>query len=292
LYENPRSWLDAVHPEDRAWLQKLFSKPIPDRGYEHTYRILRPDGSLRWVLESGVPVKDNAGRFYRLAGIARDITRRKEMEIEMLAISEREQRRLGQDLHDDLCQQLVGIEFLSKAFEQQLAPRPEAAKAAEIACLIRAAIDRARHLARGLVPLEAEPEGLMRALKGLSTRTSEIFCVSCAFECPSPVLISEATTASYLYRIAQEAVTNSIKHGHANQIEIGLTRDSDSVSLTINDNGVGFSTEQPSPHGLGLNIMRYRTDMIGGQLTIDSAVEGGTRVTSRVHMPKAKLPLM
>jgi signal transduction histidine kinase len=100
------------------------------------------------------------------------------------------------------------------------------------------------------------------------------------------------TTASYLYRIAQEAVTNSIKHGHADRIEVGLQRGPGTVSLTVHDNGVGFSQDQSGRTGLGLNIMRYRTDMIGGQLDIDSAVGAGTTITCRVHTPKSTTAAM
>src|SRR5262249_45730083 len=153
-----------------------------DPGYEHAYRVVRPDGSTRWVLDREFPVRDDAGRFYRLVGIVRDITAQKELEREILEISEREQRRIGQDLHDDLCQQLVGIEMLSKALERQLKGERQAANAREIAEFIRAAIDHTRVLARGLAPFDLEADGLMKGLKILAERTSDLFRVDCSFE--------------------------------------------------------------------------------------------------------------
>src|SRR5207237_8201512 len=109
-----------VQPEDRPRMRQFFTKPLSENGYEQSYRIVRPDTSVRWILDRGFPVRDRAGNLCRAVGIARDITERKELENEILAISEREQQRIGQDLHDDLCQQLVGIEFLCKALQQQL----------------------------------------------------------------------------------------------------------------------------------------------------------------------------
>jgi PAS domain S-box-containing protein len=150
LYANPAIWFDAMHPEDQPRVRQHFRKMLPAEGYEHSYRVVRKDGTERWVLERGVPVPDSFGMYQRLVGVARDITEHKMLEEETLAVSEREQRRIGQDLHDDLCQQLVGIEFISRALQQQLGTSPEAARTGEIARLIREAINHTRRLARGL----------------------------------------------------------------------------------------------------------------------------------------------
>jgi PAS domain S-box-containing protein len=278
LYADPHSWLEGVHPEDRPRLRQFFMQRLPDLGYEHSYRVVRPDGSVRWVLDRGFPVQDNSGRFYRLVAIARDITERKAQEKEVLAISEREQRRIGQDLHDDLCQQLVGIEFLSKALQQQLKKPAHAAMAGEIAQLIRAATDHSRRLARGLIPLEPEAEGLMRGLQALAARTSELFRVQCSFQCPAPVLVADPGVSTDLYRIAQEAVTNSLKHGQAKHIEIELAATGDGGMLTVSDHGLGLSAKADDSTGLGLRIMQYRADTMGGSLSIQSVGSGGTRI--------------
>jgi PAS domain S-box-containing protein len=218
LYADPHSWLEGVHPEDRPRLRQFFTQPASEQGYEQSYRVVRPDCSVRWVLDRGFPVRDHAGAFYRVVGIIRDITERKELEKEILAISEREQRRMGQDLHDDLCQQLVGIEFLSRALQEQLASLPQADKAAEIARLIRQAIDYTRQLARGLAPVELAADGLVRGLEALAKRTSQLFQVECFMECQAGFLVQDPTVSTHLYRITQEAIANSIKHGKADQI--------------------------------------------------------------------------
>jgi PAS domain S-box-containing protein len=281
LYANPRSWLEAVHPEDRPRMRQFFTKPISENGYEQSYRIVRPDTSLRWILDRGFPVRDRGGSLHRVVGIARDITERKELENEILAISEREQQRIGQDLHDDLCQQLVGIEFLCKALQQQLKVQPHVAKTSEIAGLIRAAIDYTRQLARGMAPLELQAEGLMRGLQGLATRTIELFHIECLFECTELVLIQNLFVGTHLYRIAQEAVTNSIKHGKATKIIIRLSGKNESGVLSITDNGTGFDLEPFAFGGLGLRIMRYRADVLGGTCSIESQASGGTTITCR-----------
>ena len=299
LYRNPFAWFAAVHPEDQSRTRQLFEKPLRRQKLEYEYRVLRPDGSVRWVSDHRFRVRDKDGRFYRLAGITRDVTRRKELETELLHISEREQRRLGQDLHDDLGQQLVGIEFLSNALQQQLKGRPEEARAAEIGRLIRAAAEHTRRLARGLAPV-LEAGGLLEALRALATRTSELFNIRCKLNCPGPVLIEDVTVATHLYRIAQEAVTNSIRHGHARQIEISLNRSGSRATLRIADNGSGLpkgplngnSLEQ-SPNdenrkGMGLRIMQHRANAIGGEFMIDSDAQNGTTVTCRITLGHKK----
>ena len=290
LYAKPHTWFEGIHPEDRARLRRFFKKQLPERGYEHTYRVLRPDGAVRWVLDRGFPVRDQAGEFYRLVGIAGDITERKELETEILAISEREQRRIGQDLHDDICQQLVGIEFLSKALEHQLRTTEQAAQAAEIAQLIREAIEHTRLLARGLAPIQLEAEGLMEALRALAARISHFFRIQCAFRCPFPALIPDVTVGTYLYRIAQEAVTNAIKHGKAKTIEIQLAVTGDSILLTIQDDGAGFARQGRNPEAMGLRIMQYRADLIGGHFRVETGPGAGTTVVCSVPLSATTTP--
>jgi PAS domain S-box-containing protein len=278
LYADPRSWLEGVHPEDRPRIRQLFFEPVPAQGSQHSYRVVRPDCSVRWVLDQSFPVREHTAGFRQVVGIVRDVTESRELEKEILAISEREQRRMGQDLHDDLCQQLAGIEFLSKALQQQLQGQLQAAKVGEIATLIRAAIDYTRQFAKGLAPVELEAEGLMRGLRALAARASELFKVNCQFECPANVLVQDPNTSTHLYRIAQEALTNSIKHGKATRIRILLTSLADLGEILISDNGNGFSNEGYVSGGMGLRIMRYRADVIGGSLAIRANVPAGATV--------------
>jgi two-component system CheB/CheR fusion protein len=203
-----------------------------------------------------------------------------ELEREILAISEREQRRLGHDLHDDLCQQLAGIEFLSQRLASDLAAGPVAgaAQAREIAQMVRRAMTQTRDLARGLSPVRLEAEGLTDALRELAGGTKKVFRCDCRFRCDPPVQLPNHTVAIHLYRIAQEAVSNAIKHGQARRIEIGLTARGHSVTLAVKDNGKGLPHKLPKRKGMGLRIMRYRAEVIGGTLKVEPHPRGGTRV--------------
>jgi PAS domain S-box-containing protein len=278
LYSDPSSWLEGVHAEDRPRLRQFFTKRVSEEAHEQCYRIVRPDFSVRWVLDRGFPVRGDGGAGGRIVGVLRDITEHKELEKEVLAISEREQRRLGQDLHDDLCQQLAGIEFLSRALQEQLQAQRQAEKAGEIAQLIRQAMAYTRQLARGLAPVDLTADGLMRSLQALAQRTSEQFKLRCVVESAALVILQDPTVSTHLYRIAQEAVANSIKHGRATQIRIGLEATDDGGLLTIYDNGTGLPTEAQVSAGMGLRIMRYRADMIGATLVIEKPVSGGTLI--------------
>jgi len=210
---------------------------------------------------------------------------RRVLEEELLKASSREQQRIGQDLHDSLCQQLAGIEFQNSVLVHQLSKTPEAqAEAARIGELIRNATKQARALARGLSPVEIEPNGLMAALENLAINATNLFRVHCSFECPQPVLLENRTSATHLYRIAQEAIGNAVKHGQAKTVVIILKRVDGELILTVKDDGVGFSQDGRAIEGMGLRIMEYRADMIGAMLRIDSLKGEGTTVACRLRL--------
>ncbi|PWT77783.1 MAG: hypothetical protein C5B58_16270 [Acidobacteria bacterium] len=214
------------------------------------------------------------------AGIERRV-----LEEELLNASSREQQRIGQDLHDSLCQQLAGIEFQNSVLVQQLSKAPEAqAEATRIGELMRNATKQARALARGLSPVEIEPNGLMAALNNLAINATGLFRVRCSFQCPEPVLLENRASATHLYRIAQEAIGNAVKHGRAKTIVIILKRVDDELILTVKDDGAGFSQDGRGIEGMGLRIMEYRADMIGAMLRIDSLKGEGTTVACRLRL--------
>ena len=209
---------------------------------------------------------------------------RRVLEEELLNASSREQQRIGQDLHDSLCQQLAGIEFQNSVLVQQLAKSPVQTEAARIGLLIRNATKQARALARGLSPVEIEPNGLMAALNNLAINATNLFQVQCFFECPQPVLLENRVSATHLYRIAQEAIGNAVKHGQAKTIVVSLKALNQELILTVKDNGVGFSQDGRATEGMGLRIMEYRADMIGAMLRIDSFKGDGTTVACRLRL--------
>ncbi|MCX6923811.1 MAG: PAS domain S-box protein [Verrucomicrobia bacterium] len=224
------------------------------------------------------------GRLVHSRWFTRDITRRMELEREILAISEREQRRLGHDLHDDLCQQLAGIEFLSQRLANDLGARAAvgAAQAKEIAQMVQRAMSQTRELAHGLSPVRLEAEGLADALRELAAGTKKVFRCDCRFRCDPPVLLPNHTMAIHLYRIAQEAVNNALKHGKARRIEISLTANDHSIILAVMDNGLGIPRKRPWRTGMGLSIMSYRAEVIGGALKVEPHPRGGTRVVCTI----------
>ena len=213
-------------------------------------------------------------------GFVRDITERKRLEKEVLEISERERRSLGQGLHDGLCQHLTGIELLSRVLEQNLVKtsHPGAAQAGKIAEHMREAIAQTRELARGLSPVGVDSDGLMSALQQLTVTVSNLFQVDCRFECAEPILVGDNGAATHLYRIAQEAINNAIKHGKAREVSVRLRRDASSVQLVVTDHGAGFPKDLPRNGGMGLQIMKYRAGMIGASLEIRPANGRGTSV--------------
>ena len=214
-------------------------------------------------------------------GFVRDITERKQLEKEIIEISNREQHRIGQDLHDGLCQELAGIELMCQVLEQKLAAKSkaESKQVGDIAQLIRAAISHTRKLARGLSPVELEANGFMSALHELAANVPKLFHVECRLECPEPILIRNNVFATHLYRIVQEAINNAVRHGKARQIVISLKPWGDKIALVINDDGVGFSNETKRSGGMGLHIMKYRAGVLDAALDIRSSVDGaGTAV--------------
>lgn len=209
--------------------------------------------------------------------MVRDITQRKRLEREIIEISGREQRRIGQDLHDSLCQHLAGIGFLGKVLEKKLSTANGASPedAAEIVHLIDQAITLTRSFARGLNPVMLEADGLMWALAELAANTERLFGITCRFQNEKPLLVQDNDAALHLYRIVQESLNNAIKHGKADRIIISATADEKGAVISVRDNGVGLTGGTSLGKGMGLNIMKYRASIIGAALDVRNAEEGG-----------------
>jgi PAS domain S-box-containing protein len=214
-------------------------------------------------------------------GIVRDITERRRLEKEILDVTEQERRRIGQDLHDGLGQMLTGIGLLSQNLTRQLEQRdlPEAEDAAEITDLLREADQYARDLARGLTPVDLEASGLVAALQRLVANAERLFDIECVFDEVGSALVHDGTTATHMYRIAQEAVSNAVRHGQADRIKIRLASGVEQIRLRIQDDGVGFSETERNGAGMGVHIMNYRARIVGGTLDITSGSDKGTTVT-------------
>jgi PAS domain S-box-containing protein len=212
-----------------------------------------------------------------------DITERKRMEKAILEISAREQRKIGRDLHDGLGQHLTGIAFMSKVLERKLAAdgSPEAVEVEKIVRLVNEAIHKTRELARGLLPVVSDSDGLMSALKRWTGEVEDLFRIQCRFECSEPVRITDVNVATHLYHIAQEAVNNAIKHARATELIVSLGRPKGVGMLEVEDDGIGLPHVRQGHSGLGLHIMSYRANMIGGSLELHTGAHGGTVVSCR-----------
>ena len=217
---------------------------------------------------------------------------RRRVERQLLEVSEREQQRIGQDLHDGLCQQLAGVAYLADNLQARLAQKSphDAAAAARIHTLLKETIVQARQLARGLNPVKLESVGLMAALQELTSSIESLFSISCRFECWHRVLLHNHETAIHLYRIAQEAIHNAITHGKATQIVVSLARKEDKLVLSVRDNGRGLSPSMPRGDGRGVENMRYRARTIGAQLQWDPRPVGGTVVSCTLLSQKERQP--
>ena len=216
--------------------------------------------------------------------LRKEIAARHRLEKEILEISEREQQRIGRDLHDDLGQRLVGISYMSHLLANSLSVSgaPEAQQAVKITALLNDALGLTRSLARGLHPVALKSGGLMAALADLAERTSEMFQADCRFKGPAAEPRLSDSVATHLYRIAQEAVTNAVNHGKADVIRIELGAVPDRTVLSVADNGTGLPKLGPRRKGMGLRIMNYRADVIGGTLAFSTSGNGGTTVTCAV----------
>jgi PAS domain S-box-containing protein len=447
LYSSPRKWIEAIHPEDRERVFRAALLKQRTGDYDEEYRIIRSDGTLRWIHDRAFPVRNADGTVDRIAGIAEDITERKKaeealklrssqqgaladlgrralergnldqlldyavaliprilgiefcsvfellpgsealllragagwkkglvtretvsaksdsqegftllsgapviiedlrtetrfrpstlmrdhgvvsgmnviihargrpygvlsahtserqkfsgvdvdflqsaanvlaaaiesrrLEEELLCTVEREQQRIGQDIHDGLCHQLAGIGFSIGLIARDLPDTLNAkSKLTDVVGNIRGAILEAQMLARGLSPVQLESDGLMSALQELVSSIERLFKISCRFDCEQPVLVEDNAVATHVYRIAQGAIHNAIKHGHATHVTLTLAG-SGEHTLTISDDGLGLSAEFSSSKGMGVHIMKYRAGMIGGRLSIAPGQPSGTKV--------------
>jgi signal transduction histidine kinase len=249
--------------------------------------FLRPSDNTDglWLTVTGRPLVDEKGQIQGGVVVYTDISSRKLMEKQIAEISDREQRRIGQDLHDSLCQHMVGIAFASELLRDKLARKQlaEAAQAEIISEMVNEGISQARNLARGLYPVRLEVDGLSSALEELAASAQARNNVNCHFACDEQVLIHDEVAGNNLYRIAQEAVNNAIKHGRGKNISIGLGAVEDEVTLTVKDDGIGFPESLDAHGGMGLHIMNYRAKMIGAFLDIRRGAAGGTIVICSFH---------
>jgi len=213
--------------------------------------------------------------------------RARELEQEIVRVSEEEQMRIGQDLHDGLCQELLAIDCAAACLKADLEAKalPEAQTAGELQQMLRDAAIGARDLARGIFPVQMDSEGLLAALEDLVAKAGRLPGLEITFEADGDVGIHDPQAAMHLYRIAQQALSNALAHANAKRITIGLRREGTHVIMTAIDDGSGLSESQSSSRGIGLRTMQYRARLIGAELVLESAPNEGTEVRCVIPIP-------
>jgi len=229
----------------------------------------------------------------KFIGIIRDITERKRLEGEIQHISEIEKQRLGRDLHDGLSQQLTAVRLLASDLESALVERslPEARDAARIVRELEQAGRQTHDLARGLFPVVLQRGSIVPALQELAATVADLFRIKCEVAAPRDIRLADPVAARQLYRIAQEAINNAIKHSHGHHVWVQLVECKGRIILTVKDDGVGISKKALKYTDMGLRIMQYRAGILHADLTVTRARGGGTLVTCSFAHPTVNLPL-
>jgi signal transduction histidine kinase len=250
---------------------------------ESTEMLVRrgTDAQGVWVLTKTRPLVAEGGELRGTVMVFSDVTVRKSLEKQVAEISEREQRRIGQDLHDGVCQHLVSTAYACNMLAETLADKglAESEQALEICNLIKDATIQARNLARALHPADLTGEGLGSALEELAQTVQDATGIHCRCFSDGMVVIHDQGVGTHLYRIAQEAVNNAVKHSRSSQIAIELRSTGDSALLRISDNGRGIQPSDTLKKGIGLGTMNHRAHVIGASLTIGPGSSGGTLVS-------------
>lgn len=284
LFESPGDLLQSVEETERDDVVRQH-EPLY-HGADSVrleYRIRRPDGTIRWIENRAFPVLDDGGKIYCIAGLARDVTDRKYLERELMNAAENERKRIGRDLHDDLCQRLAAIRFKCEMLAEGIkrGEMPEVSKATELSRFVAEAAALCRAVARTLVPVDLAGEGLMVALDRLVKTVEALHEVPCFFYCPDTVMVESTNAAVHLYRIAQEFLNNAIRHGRPSRVDVRLEMNADFVRIEVVNDGQMFADPGPLSHGMGLKILHFRADAIGATLRIQPRMDGipGTQAT-------------
>ena len=273
---------DLTDPTVLERLRKSLRERQSFRGETINYRKDGQPFIIEWNITS---IQDKNKEVVYWVAAQHDVTKRRQLEKEVLEIQAREQERIARDLHDSVQQKLNVIVMVASLLQHQLNDKLTPQLKGFLDRLLESshqASREVRNISHSLHPVNIEKSGLMTALQHLSTTTKEVFDVHCEFAYEQPMIIKDRNKATHLYRIVQEAVNNAVRHGKATQILIGLARVEDNkYALTISDNGIGISTEvlQNRDRGMGLNSMRYRAQFIEADLAIERGEEGGTVVT-------------
>jgi len=317
LYDNPGLWKDPIHSEDRPHVAAVFENWVrgaPEARYDAEYRIVRPDGQVRWIAARGFILRRKGGVNSRIGGIAEDITEKRRAEealrqanavleervqlrtaelershqlLQALtavqeSIQDEERKRIARELHDELAQKLTVLKLQITSAMSTLSARESGLmrQMQEMNSLLTETMHAVGQIATNLRPIVLDELGLVTALRDLVEQFSERTRIECDFSVHPADLSVDNRLATALYRMVQEALTNVARHAEATEVIVSLYRDpSGAITLDITDNGKGFPNEDQRTRGsFGLIGMRERTAMLGGEIRIQSRSGAGTSI--------------
>jgi PAS domain S-box-containing protein len=287
-----RELVTFVAADQREAVQQWLAEEIKDGDLATAEWDFVNAGGQRLRLEISSLLVQRAGSGPEVESVARDITERSRLEREILETSNREQRRIGHDLHDGVCQQLAAIAYRMDILGDELEEKgvSESSEAGRIGSLLNEAIQQTRGVARGLFPVRLAESGLESALEELATNTNNLFKVQCRFKCEQPLPPLDSNLSLHLYYIAQEAMSNAVRHGKATQVNITIAGVRERFTLEIQDNGTGFRLPLTDSSGMGIRIMRYRARVIGATLNLKSEPNQGTQILVQFNQKSADNP--
>jgi PAS domain S-box-containing protein len=302
LRRQPRSFMDAIHPEDRERAVAVLAAQRV-QGFELEYRVVRPDGSVRWIRDRGFPVKDRSGKVYRVAGVAEDITERRQAgdavrrsaaELQALSrrlveLQESERRQLSRELHDRVGQNLTALKINLDILQTALASQGNGevrARVEDSAALLESTMDTIENVMSELRPPMLDDHGLAAALDWHARNFSRRTGIAVAVRAREPALRPALQVEIALFRIAQEALNNVAKHARAHRVEIALDHANGECVMSVQDDGIGFdgvedASDKAKP-GLGMVTMRERAQAVGGRFEVQALSGRGTQLTVRV----------
>src|SRR5882672_9339807 len=305
LYREPRSFFAAIHPEDRPNVVAIVERDR-EQGFEVEYRVVRPEGSIRHIRDRGFPIRDESGRFYRVAGIAEDITERKRAEEKLKTTSEQlraltarlrsareeESIRIAREIHDELGSMLTSLKWDLEEIQKTLSTPVDQSQLAAVREKLSAlmnlddkAISALRRIASDLRPSVLDDLGLVAAIEWQAQQFQARTGIVCVWDCSleKVELTEEQSTA--VFRIFQETLTNILRHAQATRVDIKLKKDDNYFVLSISDDGKGITEQEKSEQqSLGILGMRERAYLIGGEIDIQGVAGKGTVVIVRVPL--------
>jgi PAS domain S-box-containing protein len=274
--------------EEKAARAKVLRMPLEDVPVAQESLLQAKDGKRRLISWSITTLPNDSGEGEFIIASGMDITEHRRLEQEILQVSDLEQRRIGQDLHDGLGQEITAMSFLNSTLRNSLKAKglPEADTAERLAEMLKNAGKDVRKISHGLQPVAADPESLVTSIRNLVTGAHLANGVKCLFRAESAMAMHNHGAANHLYRIAQEAMQNALRHGKPKELVISLTRVSERVILEVRDDGRGIAPQPGKSHGIGLSTMKYRAGVMNGVLEIIQPPEGGTLVRCTVPDPQ------